>query len=1154
MKATRILPQRYSIETLAGTRFHSSWVMALLILLAALPTSWAQEVDLRASQLRITLPPNAAASTVITNLVTVDEGTVDPIVLNVTGLPVGASYTLSTNSFTNTVLLDLTINSTNVAQGEHTFSLNATGGATNNLLFVLQVGRVWNGSTNAAADGAGNWSDPTKWLGGVPGATDDVLFTDAGGQTNSLVITASTNRLLSSIVDNDFTIGSLRFSQTNEDTAFHTIQIANGRTLSVTGDKGFRFLRDYINEFAGIAEPMSVTITGLLGRLVVSNANAHIGLMIDGQQDNTLDMSGLGNFVANVNRIGLGDYSLYPNFWNLDANNYNGVPRRFTPTVSLARTNIVRANYVDPNNYTNADERLFSLTFVNSVYSGTTQNRDLFLGNTNAFLMDSVCLVGANQQSRVSFHSLVTNGFAYFRNTNGGRMSMFAVSDDAGTNFSNGNVKSFINFGNNGGTLDVLTDRFYMTRDRKLLNGDGNFQGQLYFGKGIIDANKAILGYQEFTDRSTNAATFRGYCQGSLYVSNTAIFKVNDTLELGYAADTNPLSEPGENRGVLFIGPGGTVRANTILFGGPSKLSATSAINMTGGASLIVSNTIADATAKLPTLNMIDSVLTLHVNAANTNPYVFVTNLITGGLTNVINVASIVNVASYPTQLALISYETASANFSAKLPAGQFGFVLNNSMNKTIDLYLFTNSPNTVLWRGNVNGNWDTTTLNWIDPVSLTPTNFHHGDFVVFDDSAIATSINIVDGVFPGQSASTAGVTISNSAKNFTFSGGPISGTARMVKSGTGKVVINTLSETSLTVSNGTVEVSESIGGIGTTTVQPGASFILLGSATGLTSFGTSSNAGFIYGPVTIGGGSFVNAGSVDTRPGLMTITNSFVTNLASGTLSVFGTWTLGTNGVLGNYGRIVNLSARLNVNAGGLLFGNGVLARGPGVTVDNGRLAINNGATFAPGASPANSIGVFTVEARLDINQASGAVPAGRLLIDVDMNNPAVHDMVVVDKWSNIRGTTVMNNIGAVPFAAGQSFRIVTNSFGIANLPEIANLDYTFQPLSPGVGLAWDAMGGTTTAGGINFITNGIVGIKSVPALSTNLTVLITSNLWFISWPDEYVGWRLEGQTNPLTIGLSNNWIVVPNSQITNRSAIRMNPANGTVFWRMAN
>ena len=77
---------------------------------------------------------------------------------------------------------------------------------------------------------------------------------------------------------------------------------------------------------------------------------------------------------------------------------------------------------------------------------------------------------------------------------------------------------------------------------------------------------------------------------------------------------------PSNNYGRINIGPGGTVRAKTILFGGPSKGSSESRITMTAGATLIVSNTIAGSDGALPELNMSDSILMLHLNGTTLRP------------------------------------------------------------------------------------------------------------------------------------------------------------------------------------------------------------------------------------------------------------------------------------------------------------------------------------------------------------------------------------------------------------------------------------------------------------------------------------------------------------------------------------------------------
>ncbi|HRZ93142.1 MAG TPA: hypothetical protein P5022_09560, partial [Candidatus Paceibacterota bacterium] len=99
--------------------------------------------------------------------------------------------------------------------------------------------------------------------------------------------------------------------------------------------------------------------------------------------------------------------------------------------------------------------------------------------------------------------------------------------------------------------------------------------------------------------------------------------------------------------------------------------------------------------------------------------------------------------------------------------------------------------------------------------------------------------------------------------------------------------------------------------------------------------------------------------------------------------------------------------------------------------------------------------------------------------------------------------------------------------------------------PAAPGPGLAWDLR---------QLRPQGIVGIISVPSTGTDLgcsvsflTTISTNvppvtnyfTLTRISWPDEYTGWRLEQQQNPLNIGLSTNWATVFESVWTNTVTI---------------
>jgi len=52
--------------------------------------------------------------------------------------------------------------------------------------------------------------------------------------------------------------------------------------------------------------------------------------------------------------------------------------------------------------------------------------------------------------------------------------------------------------------------------------------------------------------------------------------------------------------------------------------------------------------------------------------------------------------------------------------------------------------------------------------------------------------------------------------------------------------------------------------------------------------------------------------------------------------------------------------------------------------------------------------------------------------------------------------------------------------------------------------------------------------------------------------WPSTNTGWQLQVQTNDVTQGLGTNWWDVANSITTNQITIHINPASGSVFYRM--
>jgi glucose/arabinose dehydrogenase/plastocyanin len=66
----------------------------------------------------------------------------------------------------------------------------------------------------------------------------------------------------------------------------------------------------------------------------------------------------------------------------------------------------------------------------------------------------------------------------------------------------------------------------------------------------------------------------------------------------------------------------------------------------------------------------------------------------------------------------------------------------------------------------------------------------------------------------------------------------------------------------------------------------------------------------------------------------------------------------------------------------------------------------------------------------------------------------------------------------------------------------------------------------------------------------SFRITFQQSANQLNLSWP--MAGVRLQAQTNGPGVGLSNNWVDVPNSTATNQVVVPIDPANGAVFYRL--
>jgi hypothetical protein len=75
----------------------------------------------------------------------------------------------------------------------------------------------------------------------------------------------------------------------------------------------------------------------------------------------------------------------------------------------------------------------------------------------------------------------------------------------------------------------------------------------------------------------------------------------------------------------------------------------------------------------------------------------------------------------------------------------------------------------------------------------------------------------------------------------------------------------------------------------------------------------------------------------------------------------------------------------------------------------------------------------------------------------------------------------------------------------------------------------------------------------RVVSTSPTSLTASVSVGTVTLSWPADHTGWRLETQTNLLSVGLSNNWSVWPGSETTNSVSVAIDQTQPTVFFRLA-
>lgn len=109
-----------------------------------------------------------------------------------------------------------------------------------------------------------------------------------------------------------------------------------------------------------------------------------------------------------------------------------------------------------------------------------------------------------------------------------------------------------------------------------------------------------------------------------------------------------------------------------------------------------------------------------------------------------------------------------------------------------------------------------------------------------------------------------------------------------------------------------------------------------------------------------------------------------------------------------------------------------------------------------------------------------------------------------------------------------------------------LESLSFTNTGLSDGT-TYYFAVSAVNAAGeSSNSVPVSVQPVSLVPPL---FTVLSSGGQIELGWPEDHTGWKLQVQTNSLT---GTNWITVPGSILTNQIPFPINPANGSVFFRL--
>lgn len=200
-----------------------------------------------------------------------------------------------------------------------------------------------------------------------------------------------------------------------------------------------------------------------------------------------------------------------------------------------------------------------------------------------------------------------------------------------------------------------------------------------------------------------------------------------------------------------------------------------------------------------------------------------------------------------------------------------------------------------------------------------------------------------------------------------------------------------------------------------------------------------------------------------------------------------------------------------------GTLAGNGSIA---------GPVVFSAGATLSAGDA---AIGTLAVNNKLTLATGSTAL--------LKVNKSAQTNDLVTDVTSlTYGGTLVLRNLNGT-LAAGDTFQLFNAAAYSGSFSSVVSE-------TPGQTVTWD-----TSKLGVN---GSVKVMTAAVAAPVSITPTVHSGNLVLSWPASQTGSQLQVQTNSLSVGISTNWVMVPNSTATNQWNFPINPAAGAVFFRL--